>query len=293
MDTSGATGSKKHFTPKTLERLTKIFGDLAFLENKKVFHTALVTSEGIADLSKLYLINKNGEFPKVSEDWWMYMFLRAYCHAHLTSGPILREERDRLFFAYSAPDYGTDRDIENFYYYGGENVTELPRPKKPIFVMSKSFSKEDITTMRPFTESYAATMVNSNKFLETELNDQNSDFAAFARENDIAIVSDPLEKTEDVINYLLEKKKCRSILIEAGTGLTNPLYEKAETNPIDFLILSVYNEKVHPSCLGKEFTPFSTILEQFDLVYQTSVPSEDKGSLTFYILVKKSVYKGM
>jgi len=289
MDT---TGAKKHFAPKTLEKLTKIFGDLAFLEDKKVFHSALVTSEGIADLSKLYLINKNDKCPKVSEDWWMYMYLRAYCHAHITTGSILREEKDQLC-PYSAPDYGEYRDIENFYYYGGEDVTELPRPKKPIFVMSKSLSKEDITTLRPFTESYAATMVNSNKFLETELNDRNSDFAAFTRENDIAIVNDPLEKIEDVINYLLETKKCRNILIEAGTSLTNPLYEKAETNPIDFLVLSVYNEKVHPSCLGKEFTPFSTILEQFDLAYQTSVPSEDNGSLTFYILVKKSVYKGL
>jgi len=292
MDTTGATGTKKHFAPKTLEKLTKIFGDLAFLENKKVFHTALVTSEGIADLSKLYMINKNDKCPKVSEDWWMFMYLRAYCHAHLTTGSILREEKYQLF-AHSAPDYGEYRDIENFYYHGGENVTELPRPKKPIFVMSKSLSKEDITTLRPFTENYAATMVNSNKFLETELNDQNSEFAAFTRENDIAVVNDPLEKIEDVINYLLEKKKCRNVLIEAGTSLTNPLYEKAETNPIDFVVLSVYNEKVHPSCLGKEFTPFSTILEQFDLVYQTSVPSEDKGSLTFYILVKKSVYKGL
>ena len=77
--------SFKFLKPATIEKLTTLFGDLAYFENKKIFHTALVTTNGAKNLDKLYIMNKTDKTPSFPDDWFMFLFMRAFCDASLTS----------------------------------------------------------------------------------------------------------------------------------------------------------------------------------------------------------------
>jgi len=218
----------------------------------------------------------------------MFTFLRAFCHGHLTSGVILREEKD--FGSFNEPDYGDSKDIEHYYYYGEsqEEMDKLTRPKKPILVMTNTITKDEIMDIPFFGLSYANKIVKSNPGLENELNSDNSSFLKFTRENHIEIVNDaPLKSIEEAIDYLISTRKLRSVLIEAGTTLTNRLYEEDYQNtPIEILVLSVYSGKIDKSCIGKEFSSFAKINKQFTLAHKTEPMKSAQGYLIIYTFLK-------
>jgi len=129
--------------------------------------------------------------------------------------------------------------------------------------------------------------VKSNPSLEKELNDPNSSLVRFNRENDIEIINDPPLKTiEDALDYLINKRKLRSILLEAGTTLTNKLYEEDTDSPVDILVLSVYSGKIDKSCIGKEFPSFPKILKKFKLAHKTEPIPSAEGYLIIYTFLK-------
>jgi hypothetical protein len=277
----------KWFTPKTVETMAKLFGDLAFFENKKVFHSSLVYSYSDSP-DKTYIINKDETTPTFAEDWYMYLFLRAYCHGHLTTGMVLRGEKN--LDSYDEPNYGEEKDIEKYYYYGNSEAVydKSSRPKKPIFVMSNGITPQEIQSIPVFTKDYACKIVKSNPILDAELQNPDNAFQKFTRENQIEIVKDaPLGDIEEALRYLLNERKLRSVLVEAGTSVTGKLYEEDYVNtPIDVLVLSVYSGKLRESCVGKEFPSFSKILKKFKLAFKTAPIPSVEGHLIMYTFVK-------
>jgi len=73
------------FTAETLEMVKKIMGGVDLFKGKKVLTTSIVLALNENNLDDLRIIKKVPGCPNPSEDYFLFMFLRAYAGSLLNT----------------------------------------------------------------------------------------------------------------------------------------------------------------------------------------------------------------
>lgn len=88
----------------------------------------------------------------------------------------------------------------------------------------------------------------------------------YTKEYNINFVGMENLNLKTVIDYLKEKMKYEMILVECGISTVGEYYlkEDIKENPIDLLMLSIYQGTIDNSCIGPPFPALNKISETFN-----------------------------
>ena len=148
------------------------------------------------------------------------------------------------------------KDVEAYFYHGGKEPQDGKLPPKPMLVMTKKTTKEDILTIPLYKCKAFHHLVESTAALtkEVEADEKFKEFEKYLllfpfnedwRQYHVSIVEDKIVDFKDALDYLLKKRNYESVLVEAGTTLIGPYLEDPNIeSPFDLIVLSVFSGKV-------------------------------------------------
>jgi len=82
---SAAMQKNSPFTPETIDMVNKTMGGLELIKGKKIITTSIVLTPSENNLDDLRIIKKVPGCPNPSEDYFLFMFLRAYSKSLLNT----------------------------------------------------------------------------------------------------------------------------------------------------------------------------------------------------------------
>jgi hypothetical protein len=260
--------------------------------------------------SKCNIILKKKETPKLLEDWFVYLILRSICRTWIVSGQNIRDEKD-IDILKNLNFYDL-HDVEKHFYMGIEShkfnhseklTQELIKQfhyNRNIVILSKTFSIDEIFSIKCFEENFAKKYLFSNPIIENEilkLEHSNSgsnlkELREFLDKNHIYILKEEIKKFENLIKIINHNViNPLPILAEIGpTTFKNILSGSEGENPIDFILISVYEGKISSGCIGPTFPSLEEIENKnYKLIHVSEKIKSEEGNLTFHTLVKKSL----
>lgn len=308
---------KSIFSTKTLNILHKAIGEesLQYLEKSNVIFSSLIhcntnyLSSNTID-SKCNIILKKKETPKLLEDWYVYLILRSICKTWIVSGQNIRDEKD-IDILKNLNFYDL-YDVEKYFYMGkesfkfnhSEKITQEIIKKfqynRNIVILSKIFSFDEIICFKFFEENFAKKYLFSNPIIENKIKKLENlnlkfkikEFREYLDKNQIYILKEEIKIFENLIKIIYSKvNNPLPILSEIGpTTFKNILRGSEGENPIDFILISVYEGQISKECIGPVFPSIQEIENKdYKLINVSEKIKSEEGILTFYTLVKTNL----
>jgi hypothetical protein len=302
---------EKIFSSNSLKILCNAIGqkNLDFLIKSRVLFSSLIYCKDDYSKSSIYnlspkIILKKKETPKLLEDWLVYLILRSICRTWVVSGQNLRDEKDIDIL--QNMNFYNFNDIEKYFYLGNnfakfehlEKITEeiisQYNHQRNLVILSKTLSIDEILNIKCFQENFAKKYLFTNPFIEKELkySSHMEKLQEFLDRNHIYILEEKMINFENLIKIIkLKLENPLPILAEVGpTTFKNILIGKEGQNPIDFLLISVYNGEISNNCVGQDFPSLDEIeSKNYKLINVSEKIQSEQGHLTFYTLVKRQL----
>jgi hypothetical protein len=288
---------------KIFPHLSKVIGqhNLPLFINSKVFFSSLVYCD--KPNNNLKIILKTPLSPILKEDWLVYLSMRSFARTWLITGKLLRDEKDEDTFQ-NLQFYKSD-SIERYFYLGLDEYLKHENMLKPthelktifeykrnVFIMSRLLNLKDLKSIKFFKEKFATKYVIKNSIIENELNSLKNPreieyLNNYFSENKIKLLDvdfHDLDTFDKCVQYVQNNINSSSpILAELGPNtFTDVLEEKFGKNPIDFLIVTIYQGKINKECLGPDFPMLSKIERHGYRLIITSEQKTESGSLKFH-----------
>lgn len=262
-----------------------------FLKCKSIFSSLVYR-----DLDgRLKIITKNEMSPELPDDWLMYLAIRSYCRTWLITGKLLRDEKDAHTF--DGVNFMSEELLEKYFYAGKDyymvsRLTEEVKLKfnysRKIFIMSKSLTVEDLLSINLFKQKYCSKTIINNTLISKEVENEPS-LQKFLEDNNISLVNFNKDKTINEMIECLKKEYAAQddsppILVEIGPStLLDALREDVDT--IDLFVITVFNGRVHDSCIGIEFPSIEVFYKRGYKLVNLYEKETDQGLLQFYTFV--------
>lgn len=275
----------------TLDILRKAIGKESYLFNSKILFSSLIYLKD-GNLEDSYIIKKTQNTPKFLEDWIIYLTMRSAARTFLTTGKMIRDEKDVNTYS-NIEFYGYD-DIERLF-YAQKTENDVKSPKN-VFTLSKSQSIRDIYDLKFFKEEFAVkhVMLNDN---DIKLPTENEEIMKYFDNYNIKLVNEKIGGVDDALKYIrMNINDYSPILCEIGpTTMMDYLNHNSNedldnrgenNNPLDFVLISAYTGYLTEDCKGPKFPSIKDLCRNLKLVHVSDpIPSEN-GSLTFYTFIK-------
>lgn len=270
----------------TLSILRKAIGNESYLFNSKITFSSLIYLKG-GNLEDSYIIKKTPNTPQFLEDWIIYLTMRSAARTFLTTGKMIRDEKD--VDTYKNLDFFGYEDIERLF-YAQKNEADLKKPKN-IFTLSKSQSLNDIYDIEFYKENFAVKYVMLNEEDKKIASDDEGVIKYFDNYN-IKLVKDNILGVDDALKYIkMTINDYSPILCELGpTIMMDYLDERnkkgIKENVLDFVLISAYTGYLSEDCIGPRFPSIKLLTEGLKLVnVSEEIPSEN-GYLKFYTYLR-------
>lgn len=279
---------------------------IKYFNKSKVFFSSLIYSKNFDNLifQRGNLILKEFSNPFI-EDWKVYITLRAHCKTWITTAKMLRDEKD--LNTYHTFDFLGQEDLKHYFYKkeGKNNINNNDfsydsESCRNVFIMSKTLKLEEIMSLRFFKEKeikkYAMLNNDLNEKLKNNVN--LNDLENFFNKNNITLVDQKLKDIKEAVSFCQNNLRIKdSILLEAGTSIMtnffieeNDIKNNQRENPIDFLLLSVYEGEINKESIGDCFTSFEELKTSGLLLVNISEKiKSEQGFLTFYTFVHRNI----
>jgi hypothetical protein len=268
----------------TLSILRKAIGNESYLFKSKITFSSLIYLKG-GNLEDSYIIKKTPNTPQFLEDWIIYLTMRSAARTFLTTGKMIRDEKD--VNTYSNLDFYGYEDIERLF-YAQKDEYDVKKPKN-IFTLSKSQSLKDIFEIQFFKEDYAVKYVMLNEKDKIVASKDESVIKYFDNYN-IKLVDDEINGIDDAMNYIKKNvKDCFPILFELGPTIMMEYLDVKENegSMLDFVLISAYTGYLSEDCIGPRFPSIKKLTKGMKLVnVSEEIPSEN-GYLKFYTYIKE------
>ena len=278
----------KVLNQQTLHILRKAIGNESYLFQSKIMFSSLIYLKN-GNLEDSYIIKKTTNTPKFLEDWIIYLTMRSTARSFLTTGKMIRDEKD--VDTYSNLDfYGYD-DLERLFFAQTQETDE--KKAKNVFILSKSTTLDDIFQLNFFKEDFAIKYVMLNEKDRSLALEDESAKKYFDAYNIRIIKEDKIACVNDAFMYMKKNIEFSSpILFEIGpTTLMEYMDElkpeQDEEGFIDFVLVSAYTGYLSEDCIGPRFPSVDKLTSGMKLVnVSQEIPSEN-GMLKFYTFIRE------
>ncbi len=291
---------EKFLNSKSLKIFEQAIGknSMKYLNSSKVFFSSLIYTRNFEDFlfNNGKLILKNFSNPFI-EDWKVYMILRSHCPTWITTGKMLRDENELCTF--HDFEFFQNEDVKN-YFYRKQNEKESEFSRN-ILIMTKTIEIMNIKNLKLFHEKQFKKYVMQNDILKKEIEtNSQTKFGEYLEKNKIYFIKENINNIKEAILYCKDVLNVKDgILIEAGTNIMENFFlgEKdhdsincIRDNPIDFLILSVYEGEINNESIGNNIVSINDLKKSgLVLINISEKIYSEKGFLTFYTFVHREI----
>jgi riboflavin biosynthesis pyrimidine reductase len=240
-------------------RVVKIYGtDLR--GDRGVIHVMSVWAESARNLVALRI---GSETPRSETDTFVLNVARARADAIVTTGKVLRDEKDLTH------EFRGDNDLKKA--FASWRKQRLDKPEPPISLVLTSGRELDLD--HPLFGCSTLPMV----FTSQEGSELIRESAA---RRGVDVVSRPEPSLRDAITTLREKHGAENIVIESGLTTSRSLYETPVL--LNELMLSIYSgSRLPKSAKGKHFSSVPQLGLIFPLAGSTFQSDEESGRWIF------------